>query len=103
MNVQITKKVETHEIVNIELPAYFQNKDKQFKIIAEKEMIEVYAPSESGKWGYAYKVEGIFAENDIKNTIQEGEPSNEDNFFNALRLVYKSVNDLIREENQVTV
>ena len=67
----------------------------------ENELIEVYPPDESGKWGYAYKQSGIFAESAVKEAIQQGTPSNEDNFFNALRLVYKSVNDLIKEENQL--
>ena len=103
MNVQIEKVEKTYATVNIELPAYFNIGVKQFKILSENELIEVYPPDESGKWGYAYKQSGIFAESAVKEAIQQGTPSNEDNFFNALRLVYKSVNDLIKEENQVTI
>lgn len=102
MKIKIKKTIETETEVELHLPAFFNHRDAEWKILSEKEAYLVRPKIDGREWCYAQKTTGLFAESDIQKTIASGTVSSEENFMAALLSVQNHTNELV-EENSVTV
>ena len=103
MKIKIKKTIETETEVELQLPAFFNHRDAEWKILSEKEAYLVRPKIDGREWCYAQKTTGLFAESDIQKTIASGTVSSEENFISAMMTVAHHINKLIQENVPVTV